>query len=170
MRRKFTQWLVSHLSLKGESEVSKLLGNQLAIEFLISWSIFEASCFDRFFKPKKIEGFYRELLQKSNYENKTMRKYVEYFHDRYQNSDRYKHLTYGTKYPDFENIINKSVNELEDYEEVFLLIFVVFRYRNNIFHGNKGVSSWLSYQEEIKKCCDIMQYFTDMKHSEINTP
>ena len=170
MRSKFTQWLVSHLGLKGESEVSKLLGNQLAIEFLISWSIFEASCFDRFFQLKKIEDLYQELLQNSHYQSKSMRKYVEYFHDRYQNSDRYNHLTYGKKYPDFQNIINKSVSELKTDEEVFLLIFVVFRYRNNIFHGNKGVSSWLLYQEEIKKCCDIMQYFTDMKHSEINTP
>jgi len=33
--------------------------------------------------------------------------------------------------------------------------------RNNIFHGNKGVESWLQFAEQIEMCQGVMQKLID---------
>ena len=40
---------------------------------------------------------------------------------------------------------------------VFFLTFVVYRFRNNIFHGNKRVDAWLRFQPQIQDCIRVMQ-------------
>ncbi len=66
-------------------------------------------------------------------------------------------------------LLAKSVNRLSDAESVFLLSFVVYRFRNNIFHGNKGVNSWLSYTEQIELCIRSMMAFVNHAESRLPT-
>jgi hypothetical protein len=63
------------------------------------------------------------------------------------------------KLEDLEKIFSKKLNELDTYETTFMLLVVIYRFRNNIFHGNKGVQSWLVYREQIDLCINAMQFF-----------
>jgi len=56
----------------------------------------------------------------------------------------------------FETRIKKDFNSLTAEQKCQLLLGVIFRYRNNIFHGNKGVTGWLRYQEQIDMCTRAM--------------
>jgi len=95
-------------------------------------------------------------------ENKAFQKddfleFGRYFHSRYQNKKRYKNLIHKRNSKEFEGIISTQFDILSDYQLIFMLLFVVYRFRNNIFHGNKGVESWLKYKEQIDFCRRIMQ-------------
>jgi len=61
------------------------------------------------------------------------------------------------KSPKLKAILSKDFEVLSADEIAFFTIFVVYRYRNNIFHGNKGVASWLKFQDQIKLCIKVMQ-------------
>ena len=59
--------------------------------------------------------------------------------------------------PSIKTLLKKPLDKLSNCEKVFLIVVVVFRYRNNIFHGSKRVESWLQYEKQIKYCIQIMQ-------------
>ena len=65
-------------------------------------------------------------------------------------------------------LIKKSFTELSTADKLFFLVFVVYRYRNNIFHGNKGVQSWLQYRDQIRRCTQVMQAL--VTHAERSAP
>lgn len=41
-------------------------------------------------------------------------------------------------------------------DKLALMFYVVYRYRNNIFHENKGIMSWTQDTEQIEKCISFM--------------
>jgi len=61
----------------------------------------------------------------------------------------------------FKKILTKDISNLKPDEVIFFLVLVVYRYRNNIFHGNKGVESWLQFKDQIEYCIRIMQILID---------
>jgi hypothetical protein len=161
MSKEFDSWLASYLGEK-KSEVSLLIRDRTALDFLISWSIFESDCFSGFCKLDEIKSYSVKLVESAKYRTGSISRYVEHFHERYQQNKLYKNLMHKQKCKNAEIILSKKINDLEENEKVFLLVLVVYRYRNNIFHGNKGVSSWLAYKEQIKMCCEVMHHFIGM--------
>lgn len=162
----FPQWLGSFLN-QDESEVKQILNKDFSLQFLILWNLFEAKCFDNRLRPEKLICFSKK------FENKDF-KFIEkskYFYDRYQDREKLKNLLYGgvkpkknensekNKSPEeiFQSILKSDYFKIPKNELIFLTLFVVYRYRNNMFHGNKGVSSWLKFEEQIKFCNKIMQ-------------
>jgi hypothetical protein len=81
------------------------------------------------------------------------------FHARYQDRSLRSNLMYKQSCPRFENLLGQPFEETSDEERVFLLAVVVYRYRNNMFHGNKGVRSWLQFRRQICFCTEVMQSF-----------
>ena len=55
-----------------------------------------------------------------------------------------------------DSVIKKSIDELNNEQKLSFLIYVVYRYRNNMFHGNKKLDSWLFYKNQINYCIQIM--------------
>ena len=70
--------------------------------------------------------------------------------------------------PKLAGVLSKAASAATKVERAFLTVFVVYRYRNNIFHGNKGVDSWLGYREQIDLCTEVMQSF--IAHFEQDSP
>jgi hypothetical protein len=167
MMDSFNNWLASYLQ-QDVSEVAKLTEDQTAMEFLMTWSIFESDCFDGFCKIKDISAFSKKVVAtKDNYPS-TFPELAEYFHKRYQDKTKYANLVHGRTIPELENILAKELNDLHREDEAYLLSVVVYRYRNNIFHGNKGVSSWLRYNEQIRHCITIMRNLIDISETSRN--
>lgn len=158
MHKDFLKWLSEYLEAD-EKETNKLLDNELARYFLIVWSIYEAKCFKGFVKDdKRLNEFAKRMV--GTIESNRINDSAEYFHKRYQDKKKYKNLIYGKNgNPRFDEILKKGYTNLTVEEKIFLLTFVTYRYRNNIFHGNKGISSWLKYGKQIKKCIYVLQVF-----------
>lgn len=161
----FDQWFANYLS-QDASEVARLLSDETAIRFLIAWSLFETSCFDREAKVEKLEDFARNLVSTKGFHSGELRDAAIHFHERYQNNKLYRNLMHQkdnlrhqTEQPRLVSILSKDFESLSADEIVFFVIFVVFRFRNNIFHGNKGVASWLKFKDQIKLCIKVMQTF-----------
>lgn len=43
-----------------------------------------------------------------------------------------------------------------DEEKLAFLLFVIYRYRNNIYHGTKGVNDWIDFYTPIQHCIDAL--------------
>lgn len=153
----FDQWFANYLG-QDTLHVERLLHDKAAIRFLIAWSLFETSCFGGFAKDNDIEDFAKDLVGTKGFQPSELMDAAKHFHERYQDENLYHNLIYVQKsYPQLESIRHKGFTSLSDFELVYFVIFVVYRYRNNIFHGNKGVASWLSFKPQIKLCIKVMQ-------------
>ncbi|GMQ99525.1 MAG: hypothetical protein BMS9Abin18_0343 [Zetaproteobacteria bacterium] len=167
MTDSFDRWFASYLK-QDEKQVATLLRDRTAIQFLITWSIFESDCFNGSMSFGKINDYSKKIMSNPDYERDRFIEALKYFHGRYQKPELYKNLMYKQKSPELGLILEKGIGELTPSEEIFFLIAVVYRYRNNIFHGNKGVSSWLKFQEQINYCRIIMQELIDIAETAHN--
>ena len=157
MDKEFLKWLSKYLG-SDEKETNKLLDNELSRYFLIVWSIYEAKCFGGFVKVDKFNEFVKGII--GTIDANRINDSAEYFHKRYQDKKKYQNLIHSKNgNPRFDEILKKAYTDLTVEEKIFLLTFVTYRYRNNIFHGNKGISSWLKYDKQIKKCIYVLQEF-----------
>lgn len=138
-----------------EKQIIKLLHTETATDFLLIWSIFEAKCCEG-------ECHQIDLINKYDYRFKDTKlatsfyKKVEEFHKRYQNKTKWKNLYYKKENSYFTDIKNKKCAELNETEKYKFGLYIIFRFRNNIFHGNKGIESWLKYDSQIKNCISMM--------------
>jgi hypothetical protein len=91
--------------------------------------------------------------------------YAKYFFERYQDARLYDELiTTVVKgkpelqdWGEFREIITKfKCKDLNEKQKLTILLFVVFRYRKNIFHGDKLIETWHKYAEQIKKCLNFI--------------
>ena len=159
---KFQSWLADRWKTELDSVV-KILADPMAVHFLISWSIFESSFFvgkDGF--PTKIEAFTKSYPAEGRDEQ--LLQAVRHFHQRYQDRNLYDNLMHTQKCNRLESLIyQREFDDLNAEEQIFLLVWVIYRYRNNIFHGNKGVRSWLRYRKQIGLCVSVMQVMIDAK-------
>ena len=157
----FELWFAKYLHQEVK-EVELLLKDKTATKFLIAWSIFESKCFGGFVRIDTLPDFAKTLSENSDFDFEVVKAAAAHFHHRYQDSQRYTNLMHKQKSKELKNILSKEFEVLCNYEIALLLLLVIFRFRNNIFHGNKGVHSWLSYGEQINLCINTMQSFIPM--------
>lgn len=162
---KVYQYLMNNWSLDKETEPARIasaLKESNAFEFMILWSVLETKLFNKFcHKSDLAEYSHNHALPIYDIDE-----IIEYFHDRYRiqggkRNDDYKHLIHQDVVADIDRILEKPYDKLTDKEKCHFMLYVVFRYRNNIFHGNKGVDSWSFYRKQINKCVDAMIFFID---------
>lgn len=155
----FESWF-AELFGQSKSDVKVLLGDKTAVQFLIAWSLFESRCFSGFVKLREIQFFADRLTNIENFEVSSISEHANYFHKRYSDDvTRYKSLMHKQECKEFNEILKIPLDTLTPTETVFLSTFVVYRFRNNIFHGNKGVGSWLQFTDQITRCTLILQQF-----------
>jgi hypothetical protein len=151
----FERWFSGVLG-KPEREIHRLLNDGRAIRFLITWSMFEGRCFSDSASEEEIHQL-AERITEEGFDSGQLAEALAHFHDRYQDKARLRHLMHGRKGPRLAKVLAIPLQELSPAERAFLVLFVVFRFRNNMFHGNKGVGSWLQYDEQIRLCTEAMQ-------------
>lgn len=157
-------WLSRYFET-GSENIEMLFENTLALEFLIIWSIFETKCFNGFCTTGGIKSF----VEKNNLDCSELQKGISHFHERYQEPIRWKNLIHQDRNAQKINPIKeKMLNLLNDQEKLEFLIYVICRYRNNMFHGNKGVMSWVRYEIEIRFCINSMMEIIDQMRKSSN--
>jgi hypothetical protein len=153
----FERWLAD-LFRRDVSEITALIRDKTAFRFLIVWSIFEAKCFRGLVRIKELDEFSQRLVA-DRYNVDELSRIVSHFHSGYQDKALRSNLMHKQSSERFEKLLGQPIEELSQEERVFLLSIVIYRYRNNMFHGNKGVQSWLQFQKQIAACIEVMQSF-----------
>lgn len=152
----FDAWFADHLE-QSQIQVEQLLRDKTAVRFLIAWSLLETGCFHGFAKGKELEKHCRRIADDEGFNFSTLTPILEHFHTRYQDEQNYSNLMHGNNHPDIKPLLCRSSDSFSRFEKVFFLVSVVYRYRNNIFHGSKGVGSWLKFKPQIERCIQVMQ-------------
>ena len=151
------EWLAQYFDTN-VTKIQELLKDELATSFLLIWPIFEQTFFSNFCKKENIEKFSKNYEKFFSYEE-----IFQHFYLRYQNNDHYRNLTHQSRYPKFEQILHKPQNYITEREKLLFITFVVYRYRNNIFHGNKGIKSWSQFKQQIAYCLEFMTSMLNKK-------
>ena len=151
-------WLASYFETTPKY-IAEMLKDEKATTYLLVWPIFEQMLFDGLMTKSKIEAIAKKYAPYYTEIDKELS--AKHFHDRYQDSRTYHNLRHKENYSYVSDILLKTYSDLNSEEKLGLLIYVVYRYRNNIFHGNKGIESWSSYTAQIERCMNIMMSLLD---------
>ena len=168
----FANWLGQLLG-QNEIEVQRLLEDENALHFLLAWSLFESKCFGNNVRASDLNPFASSCVNPNRGIVELLRKPAKHFHARYQDKNKLANLMPKDRTPkvmvaEFKELIGVDFDRLSEEQVVKLVAYVVYRFRNNIFHGAKGVASWLGFQEQIRLCVEALQVF--VSHAEANKP
>lgn len=157
----FEDWL-GKLLKQSPFEIRRLLEDQRAHNFLITWSIFEAKCFDGFLREDNLETKASLLAADACFPNAELVEHARCFHERYQSKEKLRNLLHkvsstSSMQTKLNAVLKREFESLGRMDLLFLAMCVTYRFRNNIFHGNKGVESWLKYGDLIWRCTQVMQ-------------
>lgn len=158
------QWLSVFFDIKLE-EVESYFSNENVTGFLIIWTIYEQKLFNGFYRVNTLERFCNEYSWEWEPE---LEDAFKHFYYRYQDSNKFNNLCHTDTALDIGEILQLKVDEIELKSKLKLILFVVNRFRNNIFHGNKGVNSWIQYTEQIRHCVQVMKVLISQYQSHKN--
>lgn len=158
MNAKARRWLASYFETTPKS-IEDMLKNENATTYLLIWPVFEQMLFGGFMKKGDIQPVAQKYAP--YYQELGVDVYVQHFHNRYQDHTRFRHLKHSDNYPCVDKMLAQNITDLTDEEKLTLVIYVVYRYRNNIFHGNKGIESWSCYTTQIEMCLNFMMSILD---------
>lgn len=156
-------WLAKHHNISTQ-DIHNILKDEKATSYLLAWSVFEQEIFEGYMKlskiktvAKKFEGYCSQL---------NIETIAKKFHNRYQDKTKYSHLVHDQDFDCFRKSIEKTYINMTELDKLAMLFFVVYRYRNNIFHGNKKVLAWTQYTEQIEDCLTFMTQIIDLNQKE----
>lgn len=160
----FASWLGT-LFRHSELQVRRLLDDGTALHFLVAWSLFESKCFSGFVKAAEIASYAERVAPR--FGPQAVHDAVVHFYQRYQHETLFRNLMHRQKDERLSGLLEGSMDQLSPQDKVYFVVFVIHRFRNNIFHGNKGVDSWLKYRQQIQYCVEAMQVLvSDAEHAE----
>lgn len=164
---RFYLWLAKTLG-QPPDEVAVLLSHEMAVEFLMSWSLFESRCFGGYMKLADLDEFAKRTVQGEAFEATVLGGHFQHFHDRYQDSSKRRSLFHQQRCERFAEITRAPASNATPDDVVFYCTAVAYRFRNNMFHGSKGVRSWLQFKEQIERCSGVVQSL--ISHAESRSP
>ena len=171
VERSKVNWLAKKLSQRNsnitDESVDLILDNKNVMFFLCVWALFESTIFDGYLRKKHTQNNIYSISQKyaKNYSSDNFDFYSTYFHQRYQDNELYKKLRHNENDSKMNEILHKEHSMLTKEEKLYLLLYTVYRYRNNMFHGNKDILTWENFATEIDHCTQIMIKMIDVKES-----
>ena len=147
------EWLSKTLDIDNWL-VSETVKNQMATVYLLIWPILETKVFNNDMSHNQINivsNSVRDVMPDVEIDD-----IAKHFYDRYQDIGKYRKLVAGRNWTKIDRILGKPFNRIYKDEKIAFLIFVVYRYRNNIFHGIKSIKEWNKFSIEIQLCIKFM--------------
>jgi hypothetical protein len=154
-------WLIGRLNAETNDSLLSQKYDFISY-FSMTYNLFESVVFDCDAKIKDIEDkasfFLPEdchcpEIRKFHTRYKSDKKKIKNLFNRKSASEQLNHHE-----EEFSKIIAKNFEDLEPEEKYQIALYTIIRYRNNLFHGNKGLSRWLVYKEQIIWCTTLMQF------------
>ncbi len=152
---KIIRWCLEYQRSGEENEEPiNAIDTTRALSFLLVWSIWEQKLFEGYCTMKELKKIAKDY--NINYSHYDIESQVESFHKRYQDDEKWINLVNNKEAEFYHKIVRKDFSSLTNSEKLSLALFVVFRYRNNIFHGNKASFNWSRFDKPIQMCYEIM--------------
>jgi hypothetical protein len=129
-------------------------------DFLLLWNLFESiccnkraniNCIDRIIDSKI------ELFKEENYKD-----IFDYFYNRYKNNNsklEKLNLTLARKKL-VQNVLNDNYQDKNN--KLKFIISIIYRYRNNLFHGEKDLKFIKLQKENFTKTNKFLMYFIEI--------
>lgn len=160
------EWICSKLNIQDSDKLQSLYNDHFALNYLFVCTIFERTNFDKFMQVSKIKKIAKS---KKDFIDKLENEFNN-FYNRYKISIEGNQKRKGlcnqeecnnSKCSYFNNcnflkILKKSSNKITDEDKIYFLVYIIYRYRNNMFHGSKDLETWKDYRDQIKECINIM--------------
>ena len=163
MNTKAKEWLAEYHNVDLQ-DIDNILKDEQATTYLLVWSIFEQDIFNGYMRINEIQTVSGKF--ENYYVNLDVDDIAQKFHSRYQDNNNYRHLVHKQDNANFRSIIGKQFEDVTEKEKLTMLFFVAYRYRNNIFHGNKNVKAWTCYTEQIQDCITFITAIIDLNKKE----
>ena len=117
-------------------------------DFVLLWNLLESKYQERNFRINNVLREIENNANRFNCNNEKLNDIFSYFYDRYQDRERLEKLNLKNNNFNFvKEILNKQKEEITCIEKIKLIMLIVYRYRNNLFHGEKDLT-YIEYQKE----------------------
>ncbi|MFB9119635.1 hypothetical protein ACFFUE_00370 [Bergeyella porcorum] len=109
--------------------------------FLILWSLFENRCCEENANKASIENVIKKV--KKSFDDNILNEVFDYMKERYADAEKFKNLNFRTGGGDekmkthCEKVFSGEESSKED--KLKAVLYVIYRYRNNLFHGIKQI-------------------------------
>lgn len=144
-------WINERLAIDTTSPQFEHLWN-----FVVLWNIFEAEVFECHFSASKISSHVKSLnpcFIDSSYiwlQNRYLDPNTSKVNNRFNN------LRFNKRYKKYvKNILASQSASAE--EKLKIVILIINRYRNNLFHGEKSLANISSYKDIFPFACTFLQ-------------
>jgi len=159
LEEKVQKYLAEHYEVE-EWKVKDVMEDKGSFFLLLIWGIFE----QKYFPGKNNNVFDKIKKIKNNFKNNDcyndFSHIVLSFYDTFQDDNRWQKLDTdilsNKKNDVFINIRGKKREDLSEEEIIRFGLFVIYRYRNNIFHGMKEAINFKQYTKEIEDCVNLL--------------
>lgn len=169
----FEHWFVRFSEKNATNEqADQVVQDHTGFAFMIVWNLFESRCFSRGIDPTLIEVFTKNVSVQSSLSK--LKKPWAHFHNRYTNArkgdDRITRLFFNPKRKNseksidektFRELLSQKGQTLSNAEKSKLMLLIVQRFRNNIFHGNKKPYTWPKNRRQIQHCIKILMVWLE---------
>ena len=129
--------------------------------FTLLWNIFDNTIFKNSFSIERLE----QTIINRNLQLAPFQDVLVYFKDRYvidgATNDRFDHLNFRRS--DREDLVRNvltGVNNV-DHEKILALGIIVYRFRNNLFHGNKNFMEIEQQTDNFRNANMFIRMFLD---------
>lgn len=171
------KWVSNQLNID-KKWIDELYESELGLNFMLVCLIFEDKVFDKEIKMKNINEKIENLNGNLNEElENCFSKFIERYSSDFEKlyhlcQDEKCEKKCSKKNCKMKNIIEKyKLNKKNVFsldEKKYLLLRIAIRYRNNLFHPNKNIGTWLSkFEEQINDCIKVMKFITE-EYLEVN--
>lgn len=134
--------------------------------FSIMWSLFEGRYLDSSANADSIERFIISLDEMNKLEIKDISGYLDYFSDRYikdgETNNKFDnlHLRQNDKPTLVRNVLLRETNNTS--KIVTALLIIVYRYRNNFFHGIKWEYGFEDQLDNFRQSNNLLKFIMDI--------
>lgn len=128
-------------------------------DFALLWNLFESLCCNKRANMNKINSLIDTKID--FFEEQDFREVFEYFYHRYKgNNSKFQAL--NLKNGDKKlvgNILNDEYHDKSN--KLKFILTIIYRYRNNLFHGEKDMRYIRLQKENFKRTNDFLMYFIE---------
>jgi len=130
------------------------------IDFSLLWNFFEARCLDNNANIDRIRQYVHQLPEEL-VDSPEIQKLADYFRERYIDgagySNRYPHL-HLERSGNPSEVARMLRGQSENRETLIGCLGIVFRYRNNLFHGKKWDYELQEQQENFERSTALLRW------------
>ncbi len=131
---------------------------QNVMGFSILWNIFESVFCDKQANMCKINAAIDKHISEIHFEK--VQSIFHYYHGRYQDNDRLDKLKLKNSDKTLvRNVLNNNYKDKNN--RIKFIMAIIYRYRNNLFHGEKDIVKITLQEENFKHANRFLMHFIE---------